>query len=240
MMSSSSCTPAPVSAGDETDRHQMPFAQRRLEGVVQLLRIELLALLEIERHQIFVELDHLVDDLGVRRFDRAEIRRAAPRLEEAIDDLGAALGRQIERQTLAPEHLAHLGERLLDPRLAAIDLVDDHDAAQLAFLREFHHPLGDRFDARDGADHDADGLDGFENAERSTDEVRKTRRVDQIDARIARLERADRCVEGMLELLFLRIEVADTVVPRARLPLARIAPASSSKASASSVFPAPA
>ncbi len=114
---------------DEADGDEVTFAQRALEGIVQLLGVELLALLEIERHQIVIELDHLVDDLGVRGFSRAEVRRAATRLREAIDDLGAALGRQIERQALASEHLAHLGERLLDPRLAAVDLVDDHDAA---------------------------------------------------------------------------------------------------------------
>ena len=195
-------------SGDEADGDEVTFAQRTLEGIVQLLGVDLLALLEIERHQIVIELDHLVDDLGVRGFGRAEVRRAAPRLEETIDDLGTALGRQVERQALAPEHLAHLGECLLDTRLAAVDLVDDHDAAQLAFLGEGHHPLGDRFHARDGADHHADGLDGFENAQRSTDEVRKSRRVDQVDARITRLEGADRCVQGVLELFFLRIVVA--------------------------------
>ena len=141
-------------------------------------------------------------------FDRAEVRRAAPRLEETIDDFGATLSRKVQRQALATEHLAHLGECLFDPRLAAIDLVDDHDAAQFAFLGERHHPLGDRFHARNGADHDANGLDGFENAERSTDEVRKSRCVDQIDARVARLERADRSVERVLELFFLRVVVA--------------------------------
>ena len=77
-----------------------------------------------------------------------EVGRAAARLKEAVDDLGAALGGQVERQAFAPELLAHLRERLLDVRLAAVDLVDDDEAAQLALLREIHHALRDRFDAR--------------------------------------------------------------------------------------------
>ena len=53
-------------SGDEADRDEVTFAQRALEWIAQLLGIELLALLEIERHEVVIELDHLVDDLGVR------------------------------------------------------------------------------------------------------------------------------------------------------------------------------
>lgn len=48
-----------------TDRDQVRLAQRRLEGIVQLLGLELLALLEIDLHQGLVDLDHLVDDPAV-------------------------------------------------------------------------------------------------------------------------------------------------------------------------------
>ncbi len=59
----------------EAHRHQVSLAQRLLKRVVQLLRGDLLALLEVERHQLLVELDHLVDDLGVGGLDRGESPR---------------------------------------------------------------------------------------------------------------------------------------------------------------------
>ena len=98
--------------GAEAHRHEVILAQRLLERIVQLLGRELLALLEVERHQLFVDLDHLVDDLGVRRLDRGEVRRLAARLEEAVDDRLAAVGRQVERQAGLAEGFADLLEHL--------------------------------------------------------------------------------------------------------------------------------
>src|SRR5262249_51344261 len=51
--------------GDETDRDEMALAQGLLKRVVELLRGEILSLFQIERHQLLIELDDLVDDLGV-------------------------------------------------------------------------------------------------------------------------------------------------------------------------------
>ena len=50
--------------GHEAHGYQVPLAQRLLERVVKLLRLELLALLEIEGHQLVVHFDDLVDDLA--------------------------------------------------------------------------------------------------------------------------------------------------------------------------------
>ncbi len=58
---SSSPTPAPVRAETKHTGMQMAFAQRLLEGRVQLLGLDL-ALLEIQRHQFLVDLDDLVDE----------------------------------------------------------------------------------------------------------------------------------------------------------------------------------
>src|SRR5687768_2811351 len=60
--------------GHETNRDQMAFTQRALERVVQLLRRQLLALFQVQLHQIFIDLDHLIDDFSVRGFDRRKIR----------------------------------------------------------------------------------------------------------------------------------------------------------------------
>ena len=93
--------------GAEADRNQVVFAQRLLERVVQLLGIQqFLALLQVERHQLLVDFDHLVDDLGVRVSDRREVGRLALRLEEAVDDRCAAFRRQVERQAALAESFA--------------------------------------------------------------------------------------------------------------------------------------
>src|SRR5579875_3985584 len=52
--------------GSEADRNEMALAQGLLERVMELLRGYLLALLEVQGHQPLVELDHLIDELGVR------------------------------------------------------------------------------------------------------------------------------------------------------------------------------
>ena len=57
---------------DEAHRHQVAFAQRLLERRVQLLGRDL-ALLEVERHQVLVDLDDLVDQRAMRVGDRREI-----------------------------------------------------------------------------------------------------------------------------------------------------------------------
>ena len=62
----------------------MAFAQRLLERRVQLRGLDL-ALLEVERHQLLVDLDHLVDQRAMRRLDRREIG-VARGIEEAVDD----------------------------------------------------------------------------------------------------------------------------------------------------------
>ena len=53
---------------------------------------------------------------------------APVRLEEAVDDRCAAVGRQVERQAVAAERLADLREHLLGAGLARVDLVDRRSA----------------------------------------------------------------------------------------------------------------
>ena len=194
---------------DEADRDEVALAQALLEGIVQLLRPEILALLEVNRHQVFVDLDHLVDDLGMRRRHRREVGVAPRRLEEHVEHLLAARSGQVERQALLAETLAQLLEHFLGPRLRRIDAIDDDQPAQAAIAGEVHHALGHRLDAGHRADHHGRGLDRLEHAERATDEVRDSWRIDQVDLGTGGLEVTDRRIERMQQLLLLRVEVAD-------------------------------
>ena len=83
------------------------------------------------------------------------------------------------------------------------------EPAQLAVAREIHHALRHGLDAVDGADDDRGGFDRLEHAERAADEIGVARRIDEIDVAARRVEVHERRIEGVPQLLFLRIEVAD-------------------------------
>ncbi len=64
--------------GDETDRHQMAFAQTLLERVMQFLPGQtFLALVEEMVHHVLVDLHDLIDD-ALMRFGHASRNRARP------------------------------------------------------------------------------------------------------------------------------------------------------------------
>ncbi len=71
----------------------MALAQCFFERRVQLVRRDL-ALFQVERHQFFVDLHHLIDQRAMRVGDRREIGFAG-RIEETIDDALAAVRRQL-------------------------------------------------------------------------------------------------------------------------------------------------
>ena len=77
----------------EADGHEVPLAQRLLERIVKLLGLELLALLEVEGHELVVHLDDLVDEARMGFLDRGEVGRLPVIMEKAVDDLAAALPR---------------------------------------------------------------------------------------------------------------------------------------------------
>src|SRR3546814_7330786 len=62
----------------DLDRHQMAFTQALLEGVVQFAPGQrALAVVQVVIHHLFVDFDHLIDDLLVRcrNIGRSEERR---------------------------------------------------------------------------------------------------------------------------------------------------------------------
>src|SRR5205823_1434894 len=180
-----------------------------------------------------------IDDLRMRRFDRGKIRRAAVGLKEAVHHGVAAAGGQIQRQAFAAAGLVQLREHVAAVGVAAVDLVDDDDPAQLALARELHEALRERVDAVHGTDHDGHRLHRLEHRQRLAEEVRIAGRVDEVDVDAVEVEAADRGVERVLQAPPCGSK-SDTVLPRARLPRLRIAPACSSSVSTSEVLPAPA
>src|SRR4030095_7459337 len=84
----------------------MSGAQRAFDRLVQLIRAQPLALLEVELHQRIVHLDHLIDELIVRGGDRTEIGVACWRRKETVDDAAPVIDREVEWQALRAEPVA--------------------------------------------------------------------------------------------------------------------------------------
>jgi hypothetical protein len=195
----------------EHHRDQMPLAQCALERVVELLRLDF-AFLEIDFHQLFVDLDHLVDELAVRLLDRGKIRLAGRR-EEAVGDPGCASRREVQRQALLAERRLDLVEQPGKVDILGVDLVDDDQAVEPALARPLHEAAGHHLDAVLRVDHDRRGLDRSERGQRVAEKVRVARRVEQVDAvprvRALRLEGRDRHLQRMADRFFQRLVVAD-------------------------------
>ena len=162
-------------------RDEMAFAQRALERLVQLVGAHL-ALLEVRLHQLLVDLDHLVDELAVRFFHRAEIGLARGR-EEAVRYPGAAAGRQVERQAFLAERLLDALEQVLQVDVVGIDLVDDDQAIESALRRPAEEAPGHHLDAVLRVDDDRGGLDRGERGQSVPEKVRVARGIQQMDIR---------------------------------------------------------
>ena len=119
--------------GHEHHRDEVALAQRGFERLVQLLGAHF-ALLEVFLHQLLVDLDHLVDELAVRFLDRGEVGLARGR-EEAVRNLGAVAGRQVEQQALLAERLWMRSSRPSRSTLSASILLIDDQPVEAALRR---------------------------------------------------------------------------------------------------------
>src|SRR5471032_131845 len=148
----------------EADRHQMTFTERPLEGLVQLLRADGLALLQVKLHQDGVDLDHLIDQRVVRCRNRQEIG-VTRRVEKAIHHFAATLRRQVDRQAFRAEGFLNLRQKRWKVDLFAVDTIHDDYPAELARARPRHHAPGGHFDTGLRIDDDGGSFHGGQGAD---------------------------------------------------------------------------
>lgn len=115
----------------------MAFAQRLLERRVQLSRIHV-ALLEVALDEGRVDLDHLLHQRAVRRFDGAEVGLPEA-VEEAVHHLPADPVGQAQRQAFAAEGGLDVGQQARQRDALRVDLVDDDHAREMTRGRVRHH-----------------------------------------------------------------------------------------------------
>ena len=198
----------PGARRDETDRHQMAFAQALFEGIMQFTAGQgLLALVEVAVHDLFVDFDDLVEDLLMGLGDAREIRLAI-RLEEAVDHRIRAVRRQVDRQAFGAEFLAQFRSQRGEVAFG-VDAIDDEDPSQAARFRVVHHAPGRVLDAVGGIDDDGAGFHGGQRGDGRSAEIRIARRVDQVDVAVAVVDRDQGGLDRVLAFLFHRVEVGN-------------------------------
>ena len=132
-------------------------------------------------------------------------------MAEHFNHLGTMLRRQIEQHALAPEAFAQLTDQLGQVNVFGIDLVDHQHPAQPALARQAHHALGHQLDAVLRIHHHQRCIDPSQGADRLTGKIGISRGVDHVDARRLPIEAGHGGTEGVPELFFLRIEIADRI-----------------------------
>ncbi len=212
---------AEVLAGaDAEHRHELSLGDRVVGGLAQLVRLDRLAL-EVTHHQVFVELDDLLDDHAIRLGGRQRARGRV--FVVRLDHVDHAR----ERRALADGHVerhAQGAEGLADRRQvgAVIDVLGvhlgDHDEpAQAQPARLLEQPARVDLDprrSRDGHDH---VFDGRQRTEGIADEVGIAGRVDQVDLLAGPGEMPQVAVDREMPafLFFVDVEGAGAVVDRA-------------------------
>jgi hypothetical protein len=115
---------------DKAHRHEMPVTQCLFEGCMQLIGGDF-SLLEVERHQFLVDLDHLIDQRTVRVGHRRKIRIPGG-VEKAVHHPLAVVGRQVDRQAFPAERDLDGAQQSFEISVFRVDLVDDDEAALCA------------------------------------------------------------------------------------------------------------
>ena len=121
-------------------------------------RGKIVAVLQIRLHQLFVYLDHLLDDLGVRIGNARQGDGFVEGGEEAVDHLGSVGSRKIDGQALLSEGIGDLRHQRLEVEFLAVNLVDDNHAAEAALTCRFHDAPGVGADPGAGIDDHCDRL----------------------------------------------------------------------------------
>ena len=192
----------------ETDRNQVTAPQRAFEGVVKLFQGDVFAL-QVLFHEVIVQFDDLIDNLGMGFLDGGEIGGRIGGLEETVGDSRAAVGRQIDREAAPAKGFDDLRQHAFKIRVRRVDLVDDDQPAEFVLGGGLHHPLGEQFDPRLAADYDRGCLRRRQCAEGAAHEVGVARAVQEVNEAAVVLQMRHRRVQRMPEPLLMIGEIAD-------------------------------
>ena len=183
----------------------MALAQRQLEGIVQLFATDRFAV-EVAGHQAFVGLDDLVADLVVGGGQRKDVR-VARIVKEAVANRGAAVGGQVDRETLRTELLAQVADHGFEIEVFGVDPIDDDHPAQASLAGAPHQPARRRLDSVAGVDHDRRGFHRTHRGQGRAAEIRVARGIDELDLVAVVVDSRKRRVQRMAVLLLEGLEI---------------------------------
>ena len=194
--------------GNKTNGDEVALPQRLLERLVQLFRLHVFPLLQIFLHQLLVQFNHLINDVGVGLRHRGEIRVLAAGLEKAVHHFRTAAGRQVQRQALVAVSLPQLRQYALEIGFVRIDFIDDEQAIHAPLAGDFHELAGGGLDACFRVHHHRAGLHGGQHRQGAAKKIRVARRVDEIHMAAAMVQVNNDAVQGVLVGFFLGVEIA--------------------------------
>ncbi len=126
-------------------------------------------------------------------------------------ELGLRADREFERRDLIAEARDELGERALEVRPLAVELVHEDRPRQALFDRELPRVFGLHLDAVDRRDHEDHGVGRADRVAEVADEVRGARRVEHVDLGVTPLDRRHREGHRDAAPLLVGIVVGDRV-----------------------------
>ena len=196
----------------EADRNQVTAPEGPFEGIVELFQGDFLAF-QVHHHEVVVQFHDLVDDLRMGFLDGGEIGCGIGGLEEAVGHGRAAVGGEVHGQAAPAEGIDDRRQHTLEIRIRRVDLVDDDQPAEIALGGGLHHPLGEQFHARLGADHDRGRLRRGQRPEGAAHEVGISRAVQQVDEAAVVFQVRDSRVQRMPQPFLVIGEIADRRAP---------------------------
>ncbi len=162
----SSGTPAPVSADTKHTGTRCRLRSAFLEGVMDLVGIQVLPRLQVGLHQGLVHFHDLVHDLGVRVLDAGEVGFPAV-LRENTSRTRLPWLLEIDRQAALAENVLNGFQQAREARGFQVDLVDDDQPAQSGIPGRVEKPPDARLDPALGAEYQCCGFHRSQNAVRT-------------------------------------------------------------------------
>ena len=161
----------------------MSIAQRFFERCVKLFRLDRLTLLQIERHQFFIDFHNLIYQRAVCCGDRRKIR-VSSRIEKTVGDGCAIVCGKIDRQTFLAEGFLNFHHQRGQIDIDVVDLVHHHHRTEVAFTYQRHHSARGKLDTVLRIDDDYHRVNCIKRRDRRAHEIRITGGIDQMNAYI--------------------------------------------------------
>ena len=190
----------------KTDRNHVRLIHGAFKRLVKRFVIWLFAL-EVSLHERVVNLDNLIEELGVKAGDWANVAFALA-VQKAIDDRRALVRGQVDRKAASAKRFFELVQKCTEVCNAFANVADHDGNRQLEVAGELQQAPGHAVDPTLRVHHEHHRLGGGKAGNRLSYEIRRTRKVENVDALPLVSCMQERRVHGVVVRLLFFLEVA--------------------------------